>query len=154
MGRGLGPHWTSSEQAFPPLGTHSTKARGRNELNLRDCTEGGLGSGDPMVPVSTVEMDGDSLLVVPQVSGTRGHGRGMRPAGRSRPFPQSKIKDLMDKRGNAAVRPLSVEAEEFFSRNWTECRMVVGTSFRPAQEVELYNVMLRYRPQPRLGQQP
>ena len=27
--------------------------------------------------------------------------------------------------------------------------MVVGTSFRPAQEVELYDVMLRYRPQPR-----
>ena len=66
-----------------------------------------------MVPVPTVEMVGGSLPVVPQVSGARGHGRGMRPAGRSRPFPQRKIKDLTDKRENAAVRPLSVEAEEF-----------------------------------------
>ena len=112
VGRGLGPHWTSSEQAFPPLGSHSTKDRGQTERNLRDCTEGVFGSGDPMVPVPMVEMDGGSLPVVSQVSGARGHGRGMRPTGRSRLFPQSKI-NLTDKRENAAVRPLSVEAEEF-----------------------------------------
>ena len=108
MGRGLGPHWTSSEQAFPPLGSHPTKDLGRNERNLRDYTEGVLGSWDPMVPVSTFEMDEGSLPVVPQVSRARGHGRGMWPAGRSRPFPQRNIKDLTDKRENAAV-----EADEF-----------------------------------------
>ena len=68
-------------------------------------------------------------------------------------LPQSKIMDLTDKRENAAVRPLSVEAEEFSlgTGPGIECRMVMGTSFRPAPEVELYNVMRRYRPQPRLG---
>ena len=28
LGRGLRPHWTSNEQAFPPLGSHSTKDSG------------------------------------------------------------------------------------------------------------------------------
>ena len=156
VGRGLGLHWTSSEQAFPPLGSHSTTDRGRNERNLRDCTEGVLRSGDPMVPVSTVERDGGSLPVVPQVSGARGHGRGMRPAGRSRPIPQSKIKDLTDKRENAAVRPLSVEAEEFSLGTGTRNRVSDGGGdfLPPLQKVELYNAMLRYRPQPRLGQRP
>ena len=123
VGRGLGPHWTLSEQAFPPLGRHSTKDRQRK---LRDCTEGVFGSGNPMVPVSTFGMDGGSLPVVPQVSGARGHGRGMRPSGRSRPFPQRKIKDLMDERENAAVRPLSVEAEEFSLGTGSRNRVTAG----------------------------
>ena len=54
-------------------------------------TEGVLGSGNPMEPVSPFGKDGDSLLVVPQVSGARRHRRGMRPAGGSRPLPQRKI---------------------------------------------------------------
>ena len=73
-----------------------------------DLTEGVLGSGNPMVPVSTLGMDGGSLQVVPQVSGTQRRRRGMRPAGGSRPFPQRKINDLTDERENTAVRPLSV----------------------------------------------
>ena len=64
-----------------------------------------------MVLVSTLGMDGGSLPVVPQVSGARGHMRGMRPAEGSRPFPQRKMNDLTDERENTAVRPLSVEAE-------------------------------------------
>ena len=28
VGRGLGPHWTSNEHAFPPLGSYSTKVAG------------------------------------------------------------------------------------------------------------------------------
>ena len=31
VGRELGPHWTSNERAFPPLGSHSTNDRGRHE---------------------------------------------------------------------------------------------------------------------------
>ena len=57
------------------------KDRGRNERKLLDHTEGVLGSGNPMWPVSLVGMDRGSLLVVPQVSGARRHRRGMRPAG-------------------------------------------------------------------------
>ena len=76
VGRGLRPHWTSSAQAFPPLGSHSMKDRGRNERKLLNRTEGVLGSGNPMVPVSPVGMDGGSLPVVPQVSGARRRGRG------------------------------------------------------------------------------
>ena len=68
-----------------------------------------------MVPVSTFGMDGGSLPVVPQVSRARRHGRGMRPAGGSRPFPQRKINDLTDEREKTEVRPISVEAEGVFS---------------------------------------
>ena len=105
VGRGLGPHWTSSAQAFPPLGSHSTKDRGRNERVL--------GSANPMVLVSPVGMDRGSLPVVPQVSGARRRGRGMRPAGGSRPLPQMVKNELTDEGGNTVVRPLSVAAEEF-----------------------------------------
>ena len=66
-----------------------------------------------MVPVSMFGMDGGSLPVVPQVCGARRHRRGKRPAGGSRPFPQRKINDPTDEKENTAVRPLSVEAEEF-----------------------------------------
>ena len=66
-----------------------------------------------MVPVSPVGMDRGSLPVVPQVSGARRHGRWMRPAGGSRPFPKRVNNELTDEEGNTAVRPLSVEAEEF-----------------------------------------
>ena len=126
MGRGLGPHWTSNEQAFPPLGSHSAEDRGRNERKLLDRTEGVLGSGNPMVPVSTFGMDGGSLPVVPQVFGARRHRSGMRPAGGSRPFPQRKINDLMDERENTAVRPLSVEAEEFSLGTGPRNRVMAG----------------------------
>ena len=63
VGRGLGPHWASNTQAFPPLGSHSTKDRGQNERKLLDRTEGVLGSGNPMVPISPVEMERGSLSV-------------------------------------------------------------------------------------------
>ena len=79
-----------------------------------------------MVPVSTFGMDEGSLAVIPQVSGARGHGRGSRPAGGSRPFPQREIKDLMDERENAAVRPLSVEAEEFSLGTGPRNRVTAG----------------------------
>ena len=55
-----------------------------------------LGESDESLNVGCLQM---KLQVVPQVSGARGHGRGMRPAGRSMPFPQSKIKDLTTKGG-------------------------------------------------------
>ena len=89
-----------------------------------DRPEGVLGSGNPMV--STFGVDGDSLLVVPQVSGTRRHGRGMRPAGGSRPFPQGQINDLTDEREKTAVRPLSVEAEEFSLGTGPRNRVTAG----------------------------
>ena len=79
-----------------------------------------------MVPVSTFGMDGGSLPVVPQVSGARGHRRGMRPAGGNRPFLQRKINDLTDERENAAVRPLSVEAEEFSLGTGPRNRVTAG----------------------------
>ena len=63
VGRGLEPHWTSNTQAFPPLGSHSTKDRGRNERKLLDRTEGVLGGGNPMLPVSPVGMDRGPLSV-------------------------------------------------------------------------------------------
>ena len=79
-----------------------------------------------MVPVSMFGMDGGSLPVVPQVSGARAHGRGMRPAGGSRSFLQRKINDLTDERENTAVRPLSVEAEEFSLGTGPRNRVTAG----------------------------
>ena len=96
VGRGLGPHWTSSTQAFPPLGSHSTDDRGQYKWKLPDCTEVVLGGGNPMVPIPPVEMGRDSSSVVPQVSGARRHGRGMRPAGGTRPFPRRIKNELTD----------------------------------------------------------
>ena len=86
---------------------------GWHERQLLDRTEGVLGSGNPMVLVSTLGMGGGSLPVAPQVSGAHKHRRGMRPAGGGRPLPQKDIDDLMNKRENAAVRPLPVEAAVF-----------------------------------------
>ena len=97
MGCVLGSHWTPNEQAFPPLGGHSTTDGGRHERPLLDRTEEVLGSGTPMVPVSTLEMGGGPLPVAPQVPGARRHRRGMRPAGEGRPLPQKTIINLTKK---------------------------------------------------------
>ena len=76
------------------------------------------------------------------MSGTQGHRRGMQPAGGSRP--QRKINDLTDERENTAVRPLSVEAEEFYLGTGPMNRVTAGagsdgggTSFHPAQAREV-----------------
>ena len=79
-----------------------------------------------MVPVSPVGIDRGSLPVVPQVSGARRRGRGMRPAGGSRPFPQRVKNELTDEGGYTAVRPLSVEAEEFSLGSGPKDRVTVG----------------------------
>ena len=42
------------------------KDHGQNERKLLDCTEGVLGSGNPMVPVSPVEMDRGSCWWSPR----------------------------------------------------------------------------------------
>ena len=62
VGPGLGPHWASNT----PLGSHSTTDHGRNRRKLPDRTEGVLGSGNPMVPISPTEMVRDSWSVDPR----------------------------------------------------------------------------------------
>ena len=66
-------------------------------------------------------MDGGPPTVVPQGCGARRHGRGMRPAGGSRSFPQRKINDLTDERENTAV-----EAEEFSLGTGPRNRVTTG----------------------------
>ena len=61
---------------------------GRSRRKLPDRTEGVLGSGNPMVPISPTEMDRDSWSVVPQVSGARRRRKGMRRVGGIKPVPQ------------------------------------------------------------------
>ena len=96
-----------------------------------------------MVPVSPVGMDRGSLPVVPQVSGARRHGRRMRLAGGSRPFPKRVNNELTDEEGNTAVRPLSVEAEEFSLGSGPKDRVTAGAGsdcsrdFRPAPDLEV-----------------
>ena len=90
-------------------------------------TKGVLGSGNPMVPISPVEMDRGSLSVVPQVSGARIHRRGLRPTGGIRPVPQRVNNELTDEGGKSKVIPLSVEAEEFSLRTGPKSRVTAGT---------------------------
>ena len=54
---------------LPALGHRTTTDCGQHERRLLDRTEGVLGSGNPMVPVSTLGMGGGSLPVAPQVFG-------------------------------------------------------------------------------------
>ena len=68
------------------------------------------------MPIYPDGMDGGSTSVVPQVSGSWKHGRGMRPAGGNRRLPQRVIYERTDKGDNTIVVPLSVEAEEFSLR--------------------------------------
>ena len=78
--------------------------------------------------------------MAPQVPGARKH-RGIRPAGEGMPLPQKTIVDLTNKRENAAVRPLSVEAVEFSLRPVPQTRVTTGagsdggggTPLRPTQ---------------------
>ena len=121
-----GSHWTSNEQAFPPLGGggHSARDCRRHERPLLDGTGEVLGSGTPMVSFSTLEMGGGP--VVPQVPGVDKHRRGIRPAGAGRPLPQKTIVDLTKERENAAVRSLSVGAAEFSLRPGPRTRVTAG----------------------------
>ena len=91
------------------------------------------------MPVSPVGMGRGSSSVVPQVSGTRKHGRGMRPARGNRRSPQ-RAKDELTAEGenigvvlggpvvgeNTRVVPLSLEAEEFSLRTVPKIRIPTG----------------------------
>ena len=119
MGCVLGSRWT-------PLGGHSTTDCRRHERPLLDDTGEVLGSGTPMVPVSTLEMGGGPLPVAPQVPGVCKHRRGMQPTGEGRPLPQQTIVALTKEGDNADVRPLSVEAAEFSLRPGPHTRVTAG----------------------------
>ena len=86
-GAWLGLGWASSMQAFPPLGSHPMEVCGQDNRKLpgRNTV---LGSRNLLVMTSPVGMGRGSSSVVPQVSGARGHGRGMQPAGGNRRSPQ------------------------------------------------------------------
>ena len=56
VGRVHGSHWTPNTQAFPPLGGHSATDCRRHEHPLLDDIGEVFGSGTPMVPISTLEM--------------------------------------------------------------------------------------------------
>ena len=88
------------------------EACGQDNRKLSGRTKMVLGSGSPIVPISPVGMDGGSSSVVPQVSGARKHGRGMRPARGNRQFPQRVNDELTGERENTRKVPLSVQAEE------------------------------------------
>ena len=99
--------------AFLSLGGQSQTDRGRNDRECLDRTEGVLGNGSQLGPISPVEMDGNSWSVVPPRSKAQRNGRGMRPAGGSRPCPPGMKNEPMAGEGRIDVRPLSVKAEEF-----------------------------------------
>ena len=87
VGHGRGSHWAPDTQPFPPLGGRSQTDHGQNGGECLDRTDGVLGSGSQLVPISSVEMDGGSWSVVPPRSKAQRMGGGMRPARGSRPCP-------------------------------------------------------------------
>ena len=60
------------------------------------------------------------------MSGARKHGRGMRPAGGTRRFPQRVKDELTGEGDNTRVVPLSVEANEFSLRTVPKIRITTG----------------------------
>ena len=84
--------------------------------NMPGQAEVVLGSGNTVVPISPVVMDMGSSSVVPKMSGTRKHGRGMQPVVGSGRFPQKVKDELMNEGENTRVLPLAVEAEELSLR--------------------------------------
>ena len=109
VGRGLGPHWALSTQAFPPLGSHSrivTRMNGSYWTALNGCWEVGTQW------CRSLQL-GWTEALCRWSPGCRRHSRGMRPAGGIMPFPQRVKNELTDEGGNTNVRPISVEAEEF-----------------------------------------
>ena len=71
-----------------------------------------MGSGNRLVPISPVEMDGSSWSVVPPVSRARTNRRGMQPAGGIRPCPPRVKNEHKDGEGKTHAIPLLVEAEK------------------------------------------
>ena len=107
-----GAGWDLTGLRTPVIGQSKTD-RGRNDRELLDRTEGVLGSGNRLVPISSVEMEGSSWSVVPPVSRARKNRRGMRPAGGIRQCPPRVKNGPTDGEGKTQAIPLSVEAEEF-----------------------------------------
>ena len=103
VGRGLVSHWAPDTQAFPSLGSQSQTDRGRNDRACLDSSERVLGSGSKLVPISPVEKEGSSWSVVPPRSKDRRNGRGMRPAGESRPCPPGMKNEPMAGEGRTYV---------------------------------------------------
>ena len=81
VGHEHGPGWSSSTQAFPPLGSHPAGIHGRDNRGMPVLAQSVLGRRDRVVPDSPIGMGGSSPSVVPPVSGARRSGMGMRPAG-------------------------------------------------------------------------
>ena len=112
---GLGPSWASSTHAFTPLGSHPTEVRGQDNRQLPVPPKSVLGSRSPIVLDSPIGMGRGSSSVVPPVSGTRKHGRGM-----------VVILDGPVVRENTRVVPLSVDEEEFSLRTVPKNRVPTG----------------------------
>ena len=119
------------------LGGQSKTDRGWNDRELLDRTEGVLGSGNRLVPISPVEMDGSSWSVVPSVSRARKNRRGMRPAGGIKPCPPRVKNEPTEGEGKTHAIPLSVEAEAVAPADLagTVVLAVAGTRFLAVVEV-------------------
>ena len=116
----LDPKYTG----FSALGGHSATDCRRHERPLLDDIEEVLGSGTPMVPISTLEMGGGPVATQGRAVGK--HRRGIRPAEAGRPSTQKSIVDLPKERENAAARPLSVGAPEFSPGPGPQTRVTAG----------------------------
>ena len=93
------------------------------ERKLLDRTEEVLGSGNRVVPISPVELDGAAWTVIPQKSGARKHRRGMWPAGGIRPVTPRVKDEPTDRAGKTLMIPLSVEAAEFSLKTGSKSRV-------------------------------
>ena len=80
-----GSGWSSSTQAFPPLGSHPpvfpSGIHERDNRRMPALAQPVLGQRNRIVPDSPIGMGGSSPSLVPPLSGAWRPRRGMRPAG-------------------------------------------------------------------------
>ena len=92
VGHMHGSGWSSSMQAFPPLGSHPpvfpSGIHERDKQRMPALAQPVLGQRDRVVPDSPIGMGGSSSSLVPPVSGARRPRRGMRPAGWNSQYPR------------------------------------------------------------------
>ena len=110
------------------MGSQPKTVRGGGDKELLGRTDEVVASGNRVVPICPIEMEGGPWSVVPSVSRSRKNRREMRPAAEVRPCPPKVMDGPKEGVKKTQVRPLSVEAGEFSPK--TESKARVATRAR------------------------
>ena len=104
--------WTPNAQGFPALGSLTPAEENRHEGSVPDSSNMVVARATTMGPTSPSELGRGHLAPLGRNVGVP--QRGMRPAGVVGPSRQLAPVGVLDVKRKSAVRPLSVEAVEFY----------------------------------------